>query len=48
MGTTAGLSNKGKPTVVSVEEGFDAPDPPAPRRVRLATTLLLPAARPIR
>lgn len=34
MVTPAVLSNKGKPTIVSVEEGFDVPDPPTPRRLR--------------
>jgi hypothetical protein len=34
MVTPVVLSNRGRPTIVSVEEGFDLPDPPAPRRVR--------------
>lgn len=36
MVTPAVLSNNGRPKIVSVEEGFDVPDPLVPRRVRFA------------
>lgn len=34
MVTSAVLSNNGQPKIVSVEEGFDVPDPLTPRKVR--------------
>ena len=38
MVTTAVLSNKGRLTIVSVDEGLELPDPPAPRRVRFVVS----------